>query len=97
MMYVKKGEEVFVVAGMIPVLSLTGTTDDVLERCRMYAAAGLDKFAPQAVPGMRRDLIVEFRRQVIARPQGLVPIPSVAAVPTVSPAPASPLYGSSAW
>jgi 5,10-methylenetetrahydromethanopterin reductase len=67
MMYLKKGEEAFVVPEMIPILSMTGTPEDVLERCRLYADAGVDHLALQAVPGMGRDLIEEFSREVIAR------------------------------
>jgi 5,10-methylenetetrahydromethanopterin reductase len=67
MMYLKKGEEAFVVPEMIPILSMTGSPDDVLARCRMYADAGVDHLALQAIPGMGRDLIEEFSRHVIAR------------------------------
>lgn len=67
MMYLKPGEEAFVIPEMIPVLSLTGTPDDVLERCRMFAAAGVDNLALQAIPGMGRDLIEEFGRHIIAK------------------------------
>jgi len=67
MMYLKPGEEAFVIPEMIPVLSLTGTPDAVLERCRMLAAAGVDNLALQAIPGMGRELIEEFGRHVIAR------------------------------
>ncbi|MFN2375689.1 MAG: LLM class flavin-dependent oxidoreductase [Candidatus Binatia bacterium] len=66
MMYLKPGEEAFVIPDMIPVLSLTGSAEEVLERCRAYAAAGVDHLALQAVPGMGRDLIEEFGRHVIA-------------------------------
>jgi len=67
MMYLKKGEDAFVIPEMIPVLSMTGTPDDVLERCRTFAAAGVDNLALQAVPGMGRDLIEEFSRDIIRR------------------------------
>jgi 5,10-methylenetetrahydromethanopterin reductase len=67
MMYLKPGEEAFVVPEMIPVLSFTGTDDDVLERCRLYANAGVDRLALQAVPGMGRELIEEFGRRIIGR------------------------------
>lgn len=67
MLYLKPGEEAFVIPEMIPVLSLTGTADDVLERCRMFAAAGVDNLALQAIPGMGRELIEEFARHVIAK------------------------------
>ena len=66
MMYLKPGEEAFVVPGMIPVLSLTGTPEEVLERCRAFAAAGVDNLALQAIPGMGRELVEEFGRHVIA-------------------------------
>ena len=67
MMYLKPGEEAFVVPEMIPLLSLTGTPGEVLDRCRSYAAAGVDNLALQAIPGMGRELIEEFGREVIAR------------------------------
>ncbi len=67
MMYLKPGEEAFVIPEMIPVLSLTGNPDEVLERCRTLAAAGVDNLALQAVPGMARDLIEEFSRHIIRR------------------------------
>jgi 5,10-methylenetetrahydromethanopterin reductase len=67
MMYLKAGEEAFVIPELVPVLSLTGTGEDVLERCRAYAEAGVDNLALQAVPGMGRELIEEFSDKVIAR------------------------------
>jgi 5,10-methylenetetrahydromethanopterin reductase len=67
MMYLKPGEEAFVDPAMIPFLSITGDVDQVLERCRALEAAGVDNLALQAVPGMGRELIEEFGRDVIAR------------------------------
>lgn len=67
MMFLKPGEESFVAPEMIPVLSLTGTPDEVLERCRVFEGAGVDNLALQAVPGMGRELIEEFSRHVIAK------------------------------
>lgn len=67
MMVLKDGEAAFVAPEMIPVLSLTGTADDVLERCRAFAEAGVDHLALQAVPGMGRELIEEFSSSVIAK------------------------------
>ena len=67
MLYLKPGEEAFVIPEMIPVLSLTGNADEILERCRTLAAAGVDNLALQALPGMGRDLIEEFGRHIIAR------------------------------
>jgi 5,10-methylenetetrahydromethanopterin reductase len=67
MMYLKPGEEAFVDPVMLPFLSLTGSADEVLERCRALEAAGVDNIALQAVPGMGRELIEEFGRNVIAR------------------------------
>lgn len=67
MMFLKPGEEAFVAPEMIPVLSLTGTPDEVLERCRAYAEAGVDNLALQAIPGMGRELVEEFGRHVIAK------------------------------
>lgn len=67
MMYLKPGEEAFVIPEMIPVLSLTGTEDEVLERVRLFARAGVDNLALQAVPGLGRELIEEFGRRIIRR------------------------------
>jgi 5,10-methylenetetrahydromethanopterin reductase len=67
MMYLKPGEERFVIPEMTPVLSLTGTEDEVLERVRTLARAGVDNLALQAVPGMGRELIEEFGRRIIRR------------------------------
>jgi len=67
MMYLKPGEEAFVIPEMIPILSMTGTPDEVLERCRLFEAAGVDNLALQALPGMGRNLIEEFGRHIIAR------------------------------
>lgn len=67
MMYLKPGEQAFVAPGMIPVLSFTGTAEEVVDRCRLFADAGVDNLALQAIPGMARDLIHEFERDVIAR------------------------------
>jgi 5,10-methylenetetrahydromethanopterin reductase len=65
MMYLKPGEERFVVPELVPTLSLTGTPEEVRERVRAYAEAGVDNLAIQAVPGMARELIEEFSREVI--------------------------------
>lgn len=67
MMYLKPGEEAFVIPEMIPMLSLTGTAEDIRARCRLYAEAGIDNIALQAVPGMGRELIEEFGSQIISR------------------------------
>jgi len=67
MMYLKPGEEAFVDPAMIPLLSVTGSSDEVLARCRALEAAGVDNLALQAVPGMGHELIEEFGRDVIAR------------------------------
>jgi 5,10-methylenetetrahydromethanopterin reductase len=67
MMYLKPGEEAFVVPEMVPLLSLTGSPEDVRERCRAFAAAGVDNLALQAIPGMGRALVEEFGREVIAK------------------------------
>lgn len=67
MMYLKKGEEAFVPSEMIPLLSLTGDADTVLERVRALADAGVDNLALQAIPGMGRELIEEFSTHVIRR------------------------------
>jgi 5,10-methylenetetrahydromethanopterin reductase len=67
MMYLKPGEEAFVRPELTPVLSLTGPADEVRERCRGLATAGVDNVALQAIPGLGRDLIEEFGRDVIGR------------------------------
>jgi 5,10-methylenetetrahydromethanopterin reductase len=67
MLYLKPGEEAFVTPELIPFLSLTGRAEDVRERCREMAAAGVDNVALQALPGMGRDLVKEFGREVIAK------------------------------
>jgi len=67
MMYLKPGEEAFVAPALIPVLSLTGRADEVRERCRALAAAGVDNLALQAIPGLGRELIEEFGRAVIGK------------------------------
>lgn len=67
MMYLKEGEEAFVVEDLIPLLTLTGPPDEVLQRVRDLADAGVDNLALQAIPGLARDLIEEFGRNVIAK------------------------------
>jgi alkanesulfonate monooxygenase SsuD/methylene tetrahydromethanopterin reductase-like flavin-dependent oxidoreductase (luciferase family) len=67
MIYLKDGEEAFVAEELIPILSLTGSADVVLQRVRELADAGVDNLALQAIPGMGRDLIEEFGTHVIAK------------------------------
>jgi alkanesulfonate monooxygenase SsuD/methylene tetrahydromethanopterin reductase-like flavin-dependent oxidoreductase (luciferase family) len=67
MMYLKDGEEAFVSEALIPFVSITGHPDEVLERVRELAAAGVDNLALQPMPGMGRDLVEEFGRHVIAK------------------------------
>jgi 5,10-methylenetetrahydromethanopterin reductase len=67
MMYLKPGEEAFVAPELIPLLSLTGPGEVVRERCRALAQAGVDNLALQAIPGLGRELIEEFGRQVIGK------------------------------
>jgi len=67
MIYLKKGEEAFVPPEMIPLLSLTGDPDTVLQRVRELADAGVDNLALQALPGTGREMIEEFSRHVIQR------------------------------
>lgn len=67
MMYLKDGEEAFVSPDMIPLLTLTGDADTVLDRVRSLEAAGVDNLALQAIPGMGRELIEEFATHVIAK------------------------------
>jgi len=66
MVYLKPGEEEFVGEALLP-LSLTGTGEEVLERVRALAEAGVDNLAVQVVDNDARDLIEEFSRSVIAR------------------------------
>jgi len=67
MMYLKPGEEAFVQPDLIPMLSLTGDPVQVRERIRALAAAGVDNLAVQVIPGLARELIDEFGREVIGR------------------------------
>jgi hypothetical protein len=67
MMFLKEGEEAFVPAPLIPLLSFAGRADEILHRVRDLAAAGVDNLALQAIPGMARDLIEEFGREVIGK------------------------------
>jgi 5,10-methylenetetrahydromethanopterin reductase len=67
MLYLKAGEESFVIPEMVPLLSLTGSAEDVRGRCRELAGAGVDNVALQALPGMGSDLVEEFGREVIAK------------------------------
>jgi 5,10-methylenetetrahydromethanopterin reductase len=67
MLYLKPGEEAFVMPELIPLLSLTGRADEIRKRCRELEAAGVDNIALQALPGMGRDLVEEFGRDVIAK------------------------------
>jgi 5,10-methylenetetrahydromethanopterin reductase len=67
MIYLKPGEEAFVAEAMIPLLTLTGRADEVLQRVRELADAGVDNLALQAIPGLGRELIEEFGRAVISK------------------------------
>jgi 5,10-methylenetetrahydromethanopterin reductase len=67
MMYLKPGEEAFVQAEMIPAFTLTGDPGEVRERVQALAAAGVDNLAVQVVPGLARELIEEFGREVIGQ------------------------------
>jgi alkanesulfonate monooxygenase SsuD/methylene tetrahydromethanopterin reductase-like flavin-dependent oxidoreductase (luciferase family) len=67
MMYLKPGEEAFVQPDLIPTLTLTGDPGRVRERVRALAAAGVDNLAVQVIPGLARELIDEFGREVIGR------------------------------
>ena len=67
MIYLKPGEEQFVPTEALPILSLVGSPEQVRERARQYAEAGVDNLALQVVPGMARELIEEFSRHVIAK------------------------------
>jgi 5,10-methylenetetrahydromethanopterin reductase len=67
MIYLKPGEEAFVPTAALPVLSLVGSPEQVLERAREYADAGVDNLALQVIPGMARDLIDEFSEHVISK------------------------------
>ena len=67
MMYLKPGEEAFIQPDLIPALTLTGDSGQVRERVRALAAAGVDNLAVQVIPGLARELIDEFGREVIGR------------------------------
>jgi alkanesulfonate monooxygenase SsuD/methylene tetrahydromethanopterin reductase-like flavin-dependent oxidoreductase (luciferase family) len=67
MVFLKEGEERFVSEDAAQFLSITGSPDEVLERVRALAAAGVDNLALQVLPGQARDLVEEFARHVIAR------------------------------
>jgi len=67
MMYLKPGEEAFVAPELLPLVTLTGQADLVRERCKALAAAGVDNLALQAIPGLGRELIEEFGREVLGR------------------------------
>jgi alkanesulfonate monooxygenase SsuD/methylene tetrahydromethanopterin reductase-like flavin-dependent oxidoreductase (luciferase family) len=67
MIYLKRGEEAFVAPETFPAMTMTGSPDEIVDRCRALAAAGVDNLALQAIPGLGRELIEEFGREVIAR------------------------------
>lgn len=67
MMYFKPGEEKFVQPELVPLLTLTGDAEAVRARVRALADAGVDNLAVQAIPGLARELIEEFAREVIGR------------------------------
>lgn len=67
MVFLKEGEEKFVREDAVAFLSLTGRPDEVLERIRALAAAGVDNLALQALPGQAREFIEEFGRHVISK------------------------------
>ncbi|MFT4570838.1 MAG: 5,10-methylenetetrahydromethanopterin reductase [Hyphomicrobiaceae bacterium] len=67
MLYLKPGEEAFVIPELTPILSITGSPEVVLERCRALQAAGVDNLALQAIPGMGPELIEEFSKHVISK------------------------------
>ncbi len=67
MMYLKPGEEAFVRPEMVQVLTLSGDAGAVRERVRALAGAGVDNLAVQVIPGLGRELIEEFGREVIGR------------------------------
>jgi 5,10-methylenetetrahydromethanopterin reductase len=66
MIALKPGEEAFLTDDLVA-LTLTGRGDEVRERIRALADAGVDNLAVQALPGQARELIEEFSREVIAR------------------------------
>lgn len=67
MMYLKEGEEAFVPDWLVPLMTLTGKHDEVLERVRALRDAGVNNLALQAVPGHGRELIEEFSEHIIAK------------------------------
>jgi len=66
MVALKPGEEAFLDDGLMR-FTLTGPGDEVRERVRALAAAGVDNLAIQVLPGSGREAIEEFAREVIAR------------------------------
>jgi 5,10-methylenetetrahydromethanopterin reductase len=66
MVALKPGEEAFLDDGLVS-FTLTGRPDEVRERIRQLANAGVDNLAVQAIPGQARELIEEFATEVIAR------------------------------
>jgi len=66
MVALKPGEEAFLDEGLVS-FTLTGPGDEVRERIRQLADAGVDNLAVQALPGQGREMIEEFATEVIAR------------------------------
>jgi 5,10-methylenetetrahydromethanopterin reductase len=66
MVALKPGEEGFLTDALVS-MTLTGHADEVRERIRQLAAAGVDNLAVQAIPGQARELIAEMGREVIGR------------------------------
>lgn len=67
MAFLKPGEETFLSKDLLPLLSLAGRPDEVLERVRALRAAGVDNLALHVQRGDARDLVEEFSRHVIAK------------------------------
>ena len=66
MVALKPGEEAFLDEGLVS-FTLTGPGEEVRERVRQLAAAGVDNLAVQVLPGQGRETIEELSREVIAR------------------------------
>jgi 5,10-methylenetetrahydromethanopterin reductase len=67
MVFLKPGEEKFLAKGILPLLTLTGRPDEVLERVRALRDAGVDNLALHVQREDARELVEEFSRHVIAK------------------------------
>jgi 5,10-methylenetetrahydromethanopterin reductase len=67
MAFLKPGEDAFLSKDMLPLLSLVGNPDQVLERARALRDAGVDNLAVHVQPGDAREMVEEFSKHVIAK------------------------------